>query len=114
MRPRKRGEAWAQGHRWGRPERGEARRAGWDYGAHPPRFALILDGLFGIGHGPFHEAHGLVHVVFDTVDHGSLSPDARGRGSAERDKDREERKSERRHPKWTLLLRQREGLTFRA
>lgn len=49
--------ARAQGHRWGWPERGEAERTSRDQGAHPPSFTLILDGLFGIGDSPLHEAH---------------------------------------------------------
>lgn len=53
-----------------------------DQGAHPASFALILDGLFGVGHGPLHEAHRLVHVVLNAVNHGSLSPDARAGGGS--------------------------------
>lgn len=40
--------------------------------SHPPGLTLVLHGLFGVGHGPFHEADRLVHVVLDAVNHGSL------------------------------------------
>lgn len=55
-------EAWAQGHRWAWPGRGDASKTAEtkdsrDEGAHPPGFTLILDSLFGICHGPLHEAH---------------------------------------------------------
>lgn len=40
--------------------------------SHPPGLALVLHSLFGVGHGPFHKSDGLVHVVLDAVDHGSL------------------------------------------
>lgn len=69
-------------------------------GAHPASFTLILDRLFGVCHGPLHEAHGLVHVVLNTVNHGALSPDARGGGSRDRHREREETARER--TRWTL------------
>jgi len=55
--------------------------------SHPPGLTLVLDGLFGVGHGSLHEADGLVHVVLDAVDHGSL----RGAGGGEAERDRERR-----------------------
>lgn len=39
---------------------------------HPPGFALVLDGLFGVSHGSLHKTDRLVHVVLYAVDHGSL------------------------------------------
>lgn len=72
------------------------------HGAHPASFTLILDRLFGVCHGPLHEAHGLVHVVLNTVNHGALSPDARGGGSRDRDGEREETARER--TQWTCPL----------
>lgn len=46
---------------------------------------LILDRLFGVCHGPLHEAHGLVHVGFSIRSiMAPPSPDARGGGSRDR------------------------------
>lgn len=55
--------------------------------SHPPGLTLVLHGLFGVGHGPFHEADGLVHVVLYAVDHGSLRG-AQGRRRREAEKER--------------------------
>lgn len=82
------------------------------HGAHPASFTLILDCLFGVCHGPLHEAHGLVHVVLNTVNHGALSPDARGGSSRDRHREREETARER--TRWTLSSGGGGGLTFRA
>lgn len=95
-----------------REGRGSGTQVGWPErskydqlrpSAHPPSFTLILDSLFGVCHGPLHESYWLVHVVFDTVDHGSLSPDARGGGSRNRESKKEERESEKRQATWTLF-----------
>lgn len=64
---------------WGAME-GTAGDTGAVSPSHPPGLTLVLHGLFGVSHGPLHEADGLVHIVLYAVDHGSL----RGAGAAER------------------------------
>jgi len=39
---------------------------------HPPRFALVLYGFFGVRHGPLHVVDRVLHVVLDAVDHLAL------------------------------------------
>lgn len=95
------GEVWGWGHR------GEAVRP-MRADAHPPSFTLVLYGLFGICHCSLHKAHWLVHVVLNTVNHGSLCPRGRGEG------DKRQAREKARDGKVGSPLRAAKSLTFRA